>query len=174
MTPIPKWHGIDLHWAYSKLLPAIYHHPGYGRTALDVLHDALIRFAISTSPDRVEQPHAYLHTIVRNLIIDGHKEQLCFLPLVEYQDGESNIALEIDHPLAPSAEHLADLQQRLVILQNVINLLPARCKEVFWLFKIEGLSQQAIADKLGISLNMIQKHLIRAMLDLLEAKDLIR
>lgn len=90
-----------------------------------------------------------------------------------HQDDEANV-LDMDHPLVPSAEHLVDLQQRLAILQNIIDLLPARCKQVFWLFKIEGLSQQEIADRLGISLNMIQKHLIRAMLDLLEARDLIR
>lgn len=173
MTLTPTWHGIDLHWAYSQLLPTIYTHTGYRRSAYDVLHDALIRFAISSSQNRIEQPQAYLHAIVRNLIIDGHKDQLRFLPL-EYQDGESNNILDMDHPLVPSAEHLVDLQQRLVILQNIIDLLPARCKEVFWLFKIEGLSQQEIADRLGISLNMIQKHLIRAMLDLLEARDLIR
>lgn len=172
MTSFPTWHGIDLHWAYNQLLPTIYHHTGYRRTAYDILHDALIRFAISTSPDRTAHPEAYLHTIVRNLIIDGHKEQLRFLPLL-HQDGVST-ALDMDHPLVPSSEHLVDLQQRLIILQNIIDLLPARCKEVFWLFKIEGLSQQVIADQLGISVNMVQKHLIRAMLDLLEAKDLIR
>lgn len=172
MTLTPMWHGIDLHWAYNQLLPTIYIHTGYRRTAYDVLHDALIRFAISTSQDRIEQPQAYLHTIVRNLIIDAYKEQLRFLPLI-HQDDEANV-LDMDHPLVPSAEHLVDLQQRLAILQNIIDLLPARCKQVFWLFKIEGLSQQEIADRLGISLNMIQKHLIRAMLDLLEARDLIR
>lgn len=173
MTSSPHWHGIDLRWAYGQLLPAIRHRTGYHRTAYDVLHDALIRFAISTSQERVKEPHAYLNTIVRNLIIDDHREALRFIPLL-YEDGEPITGPDMAPPLVPSAEHLADIQQRLAILQNIIDLLPARCKEVFWLFKIEGLPQQEIADKLGISLNMVQKHIIRAMLDLLEAKDLIR
>ncbi|GAB7562753.1 sigma-70 family RNA polymerase sigma factor [Methylobacillus methanolivorans] len=166
----PTWHGIDLQWAYSDLLPSIYRHTGYHRIACDVLHDALIRFAISSSPGRLEQPHAYLRTIVRNLLIDGYQEQSRFLPLVDEETGENH---ELNQPAAPSAEHLIDMQQRLTALLNIIDHMPARCKEVFLLFRIEGLSQQEIAEKLGISINMVQKHIMRAMLDLLEAKDLI-
>lgn len=172
MSLSPTWHGIDLKWAYADLLSSIYRHTGYSRMAYDVLHDALIRFAISSNPNRLQQPHAYLHTIVRNLLIDGHKEQPRFVPLVS-EDSATELAAEYEHPLAPSSEHLVDMQQRLAILQNIIDLLPPRCKETFWLFRIEGLSQQEIADKLGISLNMVQKHIMRAMLDLLEAKDLL-
>ncbi|MCB5189347.1 sigma-70 family RNA polymerase sigma factor [Methylobacillus arboreus] len=168
----PTWHGIDLHWAYVDLLPTIYRQTRHRCTACDILHDALIRFAISSNPNRLLQPQAYLHTIVRNLLIDGHKEQSRFLPLLD-EDMESGIAYELDQPLVPSTEHLMDIQQRLAILQNIIDHLPPRCKETFWLFRIENLSQQEIADKLGISLNMVQKHIMRAMLDLLEAKDLI-
>ena len=43
-----------------------------------------------------------------------------------------------------------------------------------WPFRIEGLPQQEIAAQLGISLNMVQRHIMRAMLDLLEARDLVR
>ena len=166
----PTWHGIDLHWAYSDLLPSIYRHTGYRRTACDVLHDALIRFAISSSPGRVEQPHAYLRTIVRNLLIDGYQEQTRFLPLVDEDSGEDHT---LDQVAAPSTEHLIDMQQRLTILLNIIDHMPARCKEVFLLFRIDGLTQHDIAEKLGISVNMVQKHIMRAMLDLLEARDLI-
>ncbi|MCB5187932.1 sigma-70 family RNA polymerase sigma factor [Methylobacillus caricis] len=168
----PTWHGIDLRWAYMDLLPTIYRQTSYRRSAYDILHDALIRFAISTNPDRLQQPHAYLHTIVRNLLIDNHKEQARFIPLVT-EDIESELAYELDQPRVPSAEHLVDIQQRLDILQKIIDHLPPRCKETFWLYRIEGMAQQDIADKLGISLNMVQRHIMRAMLDLLEAKDLI-
>lgn len=166
----PTWHGIDLHWAYSDLLPTIYRQTGYRRTACDVLHDALIRFAISSNVGRLEQPHAYLRTIVRNLLVDGYKDQSRFLPL---EDEETGAIHELDHPVAPSTEHLLDMQQRLSLLLNIIDHMPARCKEVFVLFRIEGLAQQEIAEKLGISVNMVQKHIMRAMLDLLEAQDLI-
>ncbi len=79
----------------------------------------------------------------------------------------------LEEKLSSSPEHLADLQQRLQALQSIIDCLPPRCREVFWLFRIEGVSQVEIAHTLGISLNMVERHVIRALLDLRLARDLV-
>jgi RNA polymerase sigma factor (sigma-70 family) len=170
------WFGIDLQWAYSDLLPNIYRQTYCKHHARDILHDALVRFALTTSPGRVEQPHAYLRIIVRNLLIDSHREAARLVPLPSDDDTieKRYDSARFGQPTMPSAEHLADIQQRLHIMQSLINRLPPRCKEVFWLYRIEGLPQQDIADRFGISLNMVQRHIIRAMVDLLEARELIR
>lgn len=170
------WFGIDLQWAYSDLLPNIYRQTYCKHHARDILHDALVRFALTTSPGRVEQPHAYLRIIVRNLLIDSHRESARFIQLPLEIDSleQQHDNLPQEHTTAPSAEHLADIQQRLHAMQNLINRLPPRCKEAFWLYRIEGLPQQDIADRLGVSLNMVQRHIMRAMVDLLEARELIR
>jgi RNA polymerase sigma-70 factor (ECF subfamily) len=44
---------------------------------------------------------------------------------------------------------------------------------VFWLARIEGHRQVHIATLLGISLNMVERHLIRALLDLRTARDVL-
>lgn len=166
------WHGIDLHWAYADLLPGIYRRTHCLHHAYDILHDALIRFALTRNPRRQEQPHAYLRIIVRNLLTDSYHEKARRVSLPE-EENAAVFALT-NQPFAPSAEHLADIQQRLHMLQAIIDRLPPRCRETFWLFRIEGLPQQEIAAQLGISLNMVQRHIMRAMLDLLEARDLVR
>ena len=164
-----QWHGIDLRWAYADLLPNICRQTHCRQYAFDILHDALVRFALARSAGRQEQPHAYLRTIVRNLLVDSHREQARLVPLPE-EEATQSLA---DQSFTPSAEHLADIQQRLRILQTIIDRLPPRCREVFWLLRIEGLKQQEIATKLGISLNMVERHVKRALLDLLEARDLV-
>ncbi len=63
------------------------------------------------------------------------------------------------------------MQQRLEQVQAVLNCLPARCGEVFWLFRIEGLRQGEIASRLGISVNMVERHVMRAMVDLRALRD---
>lgn len=144
-------------------------------TAYDVLHDALVRFALVVKKDRIEQPHAYLRTVVRNLLVDGYREQARFLPLSEVEsapdDGHSVFGYE--PALSPSPEQLFDLQQRLRVLEGVIECLPPRCREVFWLFRIEGYTQPEIANKLGISLNMVERHIMRALVDLRAARELM-
>lgn len=174
------WHGIDLRWAYTNMLPSIHRRSSHVHQAYDILHDALVRFALSKSPYRIQQPEAYLQTIVRNLLLDSHREAARFVPLstesheeVDKKHGlydENQIVIE---NFAPSPEHLADIQQRLTLLQSIIDCLPPRCREVFWLFRIEGMRQQAIAEHLGISLNMVERHVMRALLDLRAAKELI-
>lgn len=173
------WHGIDLRWAYANMLPSISRRSHNIHHAYDILHDALIRFALSKSPIRVQQPEAYLQTIVRNLLLDSHRYSARFVPLaVEPHEADTKHGLYHANQIAaenfaPSPEHLVDIQQRLALLQTIIDCLPPRCREVFWLFRIEGVCQQAIAEQLGISLNMVERHVMRALLDLRAAKELI-
>ncbi|MFA6179553.1 MAG: sigma-70 family RNA polymerase sigma factor [Candidatus Methylopumilus sp.] len=171
------WHGIDLGWAYGDLLPNIYRKTSCRQFALDVLHDSLVRFALTKNPNRDEQPQAYLQVIVRNLLIDDHHERKRFVPLITEDTGDRPDSANptfLHQAFTPSAEHLADIQQRIHAMQQLIDSLPPRCREAFWLYRIDGMNQTDIAAQLGISLNMVQRHVMRAMLELLDATDLIR
>jgi RNA polymerase sigma-70 factor (ECF subfamily) len=156
------WSGIDLHWAYITLLPSLTRKTHCKQQAKDILHDGFIRFALSSNPNRHNQPHAYLQTIVHNLILEKYRKDTYVL---DYQ--ESN---EQQAATSPSAEHIADVKQRLILLSQIIQDLPPRCREVFILYRIDGQSQQSIATHLNISVNMVERHLIRALLDLRAAR----
>ncbi|ACT51414.1 RNA polymerase sigma factor [Methylovorus glucosotrophus] len=168
------WHGIDLRWAYASLLPSIYGQTRCRHRAYDVLHDALIRFALTSSLGRNDKPHAYLRVIAGNLVRDQRRDDRRWLPWV--MDGDEQNVDVSDPRLGqvPSPEELVLLKQKLEALQRIINQLPAKCREVFWLFRIEHLSQRDIAEQLGISVNMVQRHIMRAMLDLLDAQEALR
>ncbi len=173
------WYGIDLKWAYSDMLRNIYRHTSCKHIALDILHDSLIRFALAKNPDRLQSPQAFLQVIVKNQIINSYNENARFVAL-EAEDDESSATSLLDkhaadnHLFSPSAEHLLDIQQRLKAMQALIDNLPRKCREVFWLFRIEGRDQTEIANKLGITRNMVQRHVMRAMIEILEAQDLLK
>lgn len=170
------WYGIDLRWAYADLLPSIYKQTYCKHSAYDILHDALVRFALSANPNRQQQPHAYLRTITQNLVMDVFKERARCISF-DSQDFDSSMFHTINDvhqpDFSPSAEHLLDIKQRLQLIQNIMDKLPSKCRQVFWLYRIESMPQQEIAVRLNISTNMVQRHVMRAMLDLLEARDLI-
>ena len=63
----------------------------------------------------------------------------------------------------PHSLELALAQERMQRLQETIDALPPRCKEAFTLFKFEGLSHIQIAQRMGISKNMVEKHIILGM-----------
>jgi len=156
------WYGIDLRWAYADLLPSIYRQTYCKHSAYDILHDALIRFALTKNPNREQQPHAYLRTITQNLMLEKYRQE-------SYSKNYQN-SLNEEELSTPSPEHLADLRQRLMLLNQIIEDLPARCREVFILFRLDGIKQNQIAEQLNISLNMVERHLIRALLDIRAAR----
>lgn len=169
------WFGIDLHWAYSDLLRQIYRKTVCQQTALDILHNALIRFVLAKNPARFQEPHAFLQTIVRNQLFDEYRYQSRLIPLHLSDDETNQSDNVIDSEFySPSAEYLADIKQRLSSMQSLIDSLPERCREVFWLYRIEGLKQSEIAEKLNISTKMVEKHVARGYVALIEASELIR
>lgn len=156
------WNGINLDWAYGDLLRYIRYKVTCPHCAKDVLHDALLRYALITLPNNVLQPHAYLSRIVSTVIVDNYREIKRYEPILPSNEVEVST---VDH-FFPSAEYLVDLQQRLSALQVIINALPKKCRQVFLLYRIEGYSQREIALHLGVSLKTVEAHMARAMIDL--------
>ncbi|MEQ1766654.1 MAG: RNA polymerase sigma factor [Methylotenera sp.] len=160
-----NWQGIDLNWAYADLLSHITRQTSCVHRARDVLHDAIVCFALSKNEFRHTAPKAYLHGIVSHLLVNDFRYFARHLndEIIDAQLHKAELSIA-------SAEHLAEIRQRLQLLQRIIDTLPPRCREAFWLFHVEELSQKQIASKLNISVNMVERHIIRAMLDLRAAK----
>jgi RNA polymerase sigma-70 factor (ECF subfamily) len=172
-----NWYGVDLRWAYCDLFTSIHRQTLCKQNALDILHDSLIRFALAKNPKRTEQPHAFLQIIVRNLLIDDYHHNRRFVSF-DIEAGEGNAFANLhysgsEESFSPSPEHIADINQRLLEMQALIDSLPPRCREVFWLYRIEGLNQIQIAEKLGITAVMANRHVAKALVALAEANDLI-
>lgn len=89
---------------------------------------------------------AYLYKVLGNLIIDAsrlHASQNVPLENVETTSTENDIELNID-------------------IQNAINSLPAKLKEVYLLSRLDGFKYSEIAEILGISLKAVEKRLTNA------------
>lgn len=52
--------------------------------------------------------------------------------------------------------------QLLTALKEALQELPLKCRQVFIWHRLEGYSQTEIAEKLDISVNMVEKYMIRA------------
>ena len=60
-------------------------------------------------------------------------------------------------------EEIVHTHQQLVRIAEGIGQLPERCREVFTLRRVYGLSQKEIANRLGISVGAVEQLLIRGM-----------
>ncbi len=173
---VVRWCGLDLGWVYSELLVGINRRTQSLHHAYDVLHDALLRYAVAASREQIVQPHAYLRTVVGSVLANHYHDARRYVPLCLPDGNDTAFPAGAGNPPAatyPSEEHLADIRERLQAIQRILDNLPPRCGEVFWLFRVEGYTQPEIASRLGISLNMVERHVMRALIDLRAARELL-
>lgn len=171
MAATTTWHGVDLRWAYADLLGGIQRRTGCIHRARDILHDSLVRFALVARRRPVEEPHAYLRTVVGSVLANQYRESARWVLL---GDDELPAEAALSEQFAPSAEHLAEINQRLGLLQRIIDHLPPRCRQIFWLFRVEGNTQAEIAEQLGVSIKAVEYQLARALVDLLAVGERLR
>lgn len=103
------------------------------------------------------QPRALLYEIARNLLVDRHRH-------LSVRLHDSDDALH-DHPALPGCEPETVYagMQRVQLLVATIEGLPPRCRAAFVRHRIDGLSHAEVAAEMGISLNMVERHIMLAV-----------
>jgi RNA polymerase sigma-70 factor (ECF subfamily) len=139
---------------------------GCRETAGELAHESFVRLMTRQGGESLLDPRAFLFRIAENLAIDHWRAN----PVRPEQF--SDIA-EHEHLVseAPGPERHATARQQLERLRRVVEGLPPRCRCIFVRHKFDGLTQAAIAAELDISLNAVEKHLIRALVRLRQCLD---
>ncbi|MGA9660892.1 MAG: sigma-70 family RNA polymerase sigma factor [Pseudomonas alloputida] len=142
---------------YRELVSFLSARLGSRQAAEDVAHDAYLRVLERTGSEQIEHPRAFLYRTALNLVVDRHRRQLV-------RQAEPLDALDADSRLHSSElQHDLQLDQRLALMQKALDELSRPCRDSFLLRKIDGLSHQQIADHLGISRSLVEKHIVNAM-----------
>ncbi|NBA97859.1 RNA polymerase sigma factor [Pseudomonas sp. R5(2019)] len=131
--------------------------------AEDLAHDAFVR-ALEARHEHVEQPRAYLHQIARNIAVDGYRREDRRAELE--QDAISAEPLLGEGPEA--VMHALELADN---IERALAELPLNCRKVFVWQKLEGLTQAEIAERMGLSRNMVERYMIRTLRHLREQLD---
>lgn len=122
----------------------------------DLMQEAFLRLQVYCRENKVQNEEAFLVTTVLNLSAEqGRRASRVHLSTAD------DDLINIMDP-APDVQEILAGQQRLRRLMLGLQRLPPRCREVFLLNRSEGLSYIQIADQLGISLSMVEKHIARA------------
>lgn len=127
-------------------------------TAADLTQDAFIRLSEQVGRSRIANFRAYLFSSVRNLLVDHLRRE-------KHRKGEDvdSEQLETLGEASPSLEREVIAQQELERMQQVVQTLPQRCREVFLLSRLEGLTYEQIGERLGISPKTAFSHMVRAL-----------
>lgn len=129
-------------------------------TVADLAQETFVRLLSSERTPEPGKRRAYLFRIAEHLTIDHFRRHAAHDACVSLDQ-----CAEIACPVPPP-ERYAIARQQIRRLQVAIDELPPRCREVFVKHKFDGLSQKTLAAAYGISLNAVEKLLIRALLRL--------
>jgi len=125
--------------------------------AQDVAHDAYLRIYPTLERNAAEKPEALLYTTARRLAINRLKRR-DLGPI--FRD---SAALDANASSQPGVPQQVMARQELEHLEQAIEGLPEGCRSVLLLRKLELLSHQEIADRLGIAISTVEKQHARAL-----------
>lgn len=127
--------------------------------AADATQETFLRLLSLQQKTVIENPQAYLFQIAKSVASRAAREQAAKAALFTSEIDGADLAAE-----APDQERIVGARQALLLMAKAIEELPPRCQEVFILSRLHGLANGEIAGILGISRNMVEKHIIRALL----------
>lgn len=127
----------------------------------DVAQEAFLRAYVAEQSKEIDQPKAYLFRIAKNVAmtkLTKKSRQISHL---------INLSSEaMDSPeFSASAGEEVEAMEILGSYCEAVAALPEKCREVFLLRKVHGLSHQEIADRMSLSISSVEKYLSKGVLD---------
>ena len=104
----------------------------------------------------IDQPEAYIFTIAARHTLDQIRKRL----------NENKMLQRLSATLAPAhndTEEALLLRDKEALVQQAIELLPPQQKTVYLLSRQQGLSYEEISREMGISVNTVRNHLVKAL-----------
>jgi len=103
---------------------------------------------------QIENFPGYVYVITRNRANTVLKEQLLKM---------EELAPDKLHQLLQEIPSTLEVKELATLIEKAIDALPPRRKEVFYLSRIEGLTYEEIAERLGISRSAVRQHIVEAL-----------
>lgn len=127
--------------------------------AADLVQETCSRVVRYRNDPQLSDLRSMMFRIVNNLLVDFYRSN-------SRHHVDAHMTLEDAGQLSaadrPQLEQVA-ASQTMAILKRTIIELPPKCRLVFMLSRFDGLQNQTIAEKLDISVKMVEKHIARAM-----------
>ncbi|RPE76945.1 RNA polymerase sigma factor [Vulcaniibacterium tengchongense] len=127
--------------------------------AKDAAQETLVRL-MRYRAQPPEQLRALMYRIALNVLNDRGRRD-------SSRQSAAHVSLDEDFHGLPSPEPSHDQriahEQELALVRAAILQLPARCRQVYLLNRIEGLSYSEIARHCGISVKAVEKHIGKAL-----------
>ncbi len=144
-----------------ELLRYLRRRMGDGELAEDLAQETLSRMMKYREARDIDDRRLMLFRIANNLVLEFQRTR-------GRRHAAAHVSLADAGPLpaeGPSTEAIVDAQRAVdLLLKHTIAALPPKCRLAFMLNRFDGLSYPQVAERMGISVKMVEKHITRALL----------
>lgn len=126
----------------------------HGMEVDDVIQEMYARIVSQPSLEAIKYPRQYAFQTATAIVIDHLRRSR----VISINAAGSLDQFEISAPEA-SPEQQLEFREEIAAVAQLLALLPERTREVLILRRVEGLSQQETAQRLGISIKTVEKHM---------------
>jgi len=139
---------------YDELVDYIRRRFGDRSTARDVVHDVCLQLLERSEKEEVRTPLALLRKISHDTAVSHYRSDRRRATWVESYADLPDLACSA---VTPAGRY--DAEREFQLLVDAIASLPPRCQAVFVMHKIHEIPQAEVANRLGISIKTVEKHL---------------
>ena len=159
----PQGNAATDRWFLEEILPLeselehfLRRHWRNGQDIPDLRQEILAKIYRYALTDRPANPRAFLYRTARNLMIDRIRQQ-SVISLESVMDFEAlNVSTDEADPFETTSA-----RQELRMLQDALDHLPDRTRDVIYLRRVQGFSQKETAEYLRISEPTVERHISR-------------
>lgn len=125
----------------------------------DVAQETFLRAYVAEQKQSIEQPKAYLFRVAKNIALTRLTRKS-----VQITDYIADLAVPDVMYSETSAADEAEADESLGIYCEAVAALPEKCRQVFLLRKVHGLTHREIAERMSLSISSVEKYLLRGVL----------
>lgn len=158
---------------FRRPLLAFFRRRSTSDEAEDLTQEVFVRLAGHVDLSQVDRPESYVFQIAANLLRDRHRRAGSHAA-----DLHTAIDAHSDDRAVPDPLIEAIHPERVLLgktdLEDIVAILssmPDRTRDVFVLYRIEGMRQREIAAAMNISLSSVEKHLVKAIARLTKGRN---
>jgi len=124
----------------------------------DIVQEAYCRIAGLSAVTHIANGRAYFFQAARNIAVErARRARIVRLDWLT----EIELANVVDNE--PDSERIVAGREELKRVERLIEALPERCREIFRLRRIQGVSQKEIARRLNVTENVVETQATRAL-----------
>lgn len=125
----------------------------------DVIQEAYLRSYVAEQKKAIEQPKAFMFRVARNVALTRLTKQSN--QITRYLE-ETDAAAFMDRTSSPDLE--AEARESFGLYCEAVGTLNKKCRDVFLLRKVHGLSHREIAEVMSLSVSSVEKYLRQGIL----------